>query len=133
MQRGLDDPDLAVRAASLEALALFRGAPGAEVTHRLVRVASQDPRWPLRLRAVRALARLDDRGAVAALAAVLRDDAFAYVREAAALALRGKVAARAAVRAAAARDPDPSVRRAAASVLAGPRGARRPPAPGEHN
>jgi tetratricopeptide (TPR) repeat protein len=74
----------------------------------------EDHPWSLRLAAVRAVARGASTSRVALLARALRSDPSAWVREAAALGLRGRddPAARSALRAAR-EDPDPAVRDAA--------------------
>lgn len=107
----LEDADPAVRSAGLDAFA--DGVEGSAAVERLAAIAHGDARWSMRLRAVRALARVGTPRAVSALIAALRSDAYAYVREAAAEALGRIGAGGRALRSSAAADPEPRVRRAA--------------------
>lgn len=111
----LGDTDPAVRSASLDALAGGVEAPAA--VERLAAIAKEDARWSMRLRAVRALARIGSARAVSALVGALRSDPYAYVREAAAAALGRIGAGGGALRSAAEADPEPRVRRGATQAL----------------
>jgi hypothetical protein len=113
----LSDPEEAVVRATAEGLA-GRAEIEASLVAPLARVATDEPSWVSRLAAVRALGRAA--GGDEALARALSDDAFAFVREAAAESLAAHHAGRSALEAAAAADPEPRVRAAARAALAAP-------------
>jgi len=118
----LGDPDEGVRRAALSALGAVRHGPTVAAVAGVLR---SSPSWPLRVRAAEALGRLGGAGADAQVAQTLavaaRGDGYALVREAAAraLATADKGAAAPVLRELAQKDPEPSVRRAAADLLKG--------------
>ena len=115
----LADDDPAVQRAALAALGSATAASAPQARDRLARIATSDPRFWMRMRAVSALTRGASEREVTVLISVLRSDSDAYVREAAASAL-GELraaSAAAALRLARERDPEPAVRRSADRAL----------------
>lgn len=118
----LDDSAAIVRRSAIDAVS---AQGGDAALARVVRLAEEGDDWALRARAAAALGRFlgaagaSSTTALAALVSVLRDDPFAFVREAAADALSAttEADARAALSAAAASDPEPRVRLAAQRAL----------------
>jgi tetratricopeptide (TPR) repeat protein len=115
----LDDQAAVVRRSALDVVS---AADGEEALGRVVRLARSGDDWALRARAATALGRFlgaDGAAAGAALVDALRDDPYAFVREAAAAALgaASDPEVRAALMAAAASDPEPRVRDAAGRAL----------------
>jgi tetratricopeptide (TPR) repeat protein len=108
-----DDENVAIKA--VDGLRAHVRLPA--VTTALVQRLSTESAWPLRAAVAEALGSVADGPALSALAQVLQNDAFAYVRVAAARSLRRSGTQQAELLAALQRasqtDPDPSVRRAA--------------------
>ena len=117
--RALDDPDASVRQAALSVL-LPRAELPTEVVPRVVATFARSPSWAERLRGAQALGTWADARAVPALLELLADDHYAFVREAAAVALGHlrQPEVDDALRRAAADDLEPRVRAAASLALA---------------
>jgi hypothetical protein len=116
----LDDGDERVQSAALDALGDGSAELSADARARLAALASADPRWWMRRRAVAALARALGAAARPAIERALLEDTYAYVREQAATSL-GELRSDAAVSAlarASQNDAEPRVRVAAARALA---------------
>jgi tetratricopeptide (TPR) repeat protein len=113
----LADERPAVVRATLQGIAAAPMVP-TTLDRALGDLAIRSEDWVVRVDAVRALGRLTD-GSDGALTAALSSDPFAFVREAAAIALAGHSApsAAAALRSAADGDPDERVRTAASAAL----------------
>jgi len=119
----LDDSVSAVRRTAIDVVS---ASDGEEAVSRVARLARSGDDWALRARAAVALGRFLDgneastRIARAALLDALRDDSYAFVREAAAGAVAAGADAdtRAALSTAASSDPEPRVRSAAQRALA---------------
>lgn len=114
--RATQDDDEAVAARAIDALRAFAAQPAVEaaLVARL-RLDAESP-WPVRAAAANALTESRSDGARAALVRALREDPFAYVRVAAATALRAQASnsdVQSALDHAAREDADPSVQRAA--------------------
>ena len=121
----LDDPEAAVQRAALSALdSSHAGHP--QLVEKVRALSSRHADWSTRLRAVQTLGRLGDEGAIPTLVERLRNDEYAFVREAAARALgalseaRRAPNVRAALDAASRGDSETRVRRAAAAAQAAP-------------
>jgi tetratricopeptide (TPR) repeat protein len=114
----LADPSESVRRVALERVTPIAGTAALDAVTRLVRTSDS---WSLRVAAARALARFAEaeQGCVA-LADALRDDDYAFVREAAAVAMVAAhcVAAAPTSCSAADDDPEPRVRDAAEQACA---------------
>jgi tetratricopeptide (TPR) repeat protein len=113
--RATRDDDEAVATRAIEALRPFASQPAVQTA--LVARLDAESAWPVRAAAAGALFGARSETARAALIHALREDPFAYVRVAAATALRAQVEnadAREALARAAREDADPAVRSAAA-------------------
>lgn len=113
--RAIGDSDTQRRDAALRAVSSGTALRADAVDSLGARVTADNP-WPTRLAATMALARVEGTRARDVLTTVLRSDVYAWVRRAAATALRERESdplVRAALDRAAANDPDPSVRSAA--------------------
>jgi tetratricopeptide (TPR) repeat protein len=109
------DEDETVATRAIEALRPFASQPAVQ-TALVARLDAASP-WPVRAAAAGALLGAHSRSARAALIRALREDPFAYVRVAAAIALRAQAEdaeAQEALERAAREDADPAVRSAAA-------------------
>jgi tetratricopeptide (TPR) repeat protein len=118
----LDDAAASVRRAALDSLGLG-AAVTPEASARVASMLASHRDWAMRTRAARALGRIGGDAAVPALAAALRSDSFAFVREAAAEAL-GRAAtspeAASALSAACRGDAEERVRAAARAAVGAP-------------
>jgi HEAT repeat protein len=122
--RATQDDDEAVAARAIDALRAHTAQP--QVERALVARLDPESPWPVRAAAANALTAARSETARAALVRALREDPFAYVRVAAAVALRAQAEApevREALSRAAREDSDPAVQTAAG---AGPESSARP-------
>lgn len=83
----LAEPPASVQRAALDALAASERPMGAPITERLALILRSHRDWSMRTRAARALATAEGEQARESLREALRSDAYAFVREAAAIAL----------------------------------------------